>query len=235
MMCSNDETKNIQYFEAVNANNINEVTKLLSTKAIDVNVKNSVSNDKTALHIASENGYYDLVRILVDDYHATVNIADKNGKIPLELACDKYKIKIVKFLLQRNSDSQKYAQRFINDKIVDDLFDAAEVNNINKVIELLTDKKVEVDAEDLGNYNRTILEVAAIKGYEELVRILVGEFNADIYHQDEIGDTAKNLAFNHHHENIVKFFIERGYKDEELTCNNSNDEIDIDLNLLQLS
>ncbi|KAK0158622.1 hypothetical protein PV328_009600 [Microctonus aethiopoides] len=234
-MNSSNETKQVQFFKAVNANNIKEVIKLLSTKAFDVDVKNSISNDKTALHIASENGYYDLVKVLIDDYHATVNIADKSGKLPLQLACDKYKIKIVKFLLQRNSDLQEYAQRFINDKIVDDLFDAAETNNINKVIELLKDKKVEVDAEDLGNYNRTILEVASIKGYEELVRILVDEYNADIYHEDELGDTAKNLAFNHHHKNIVKFFIERGYKDEETAGDKSNDEIDIDLNLLQPS
>lgn len=200
------------FFEAVKSNDVPKVVELLKTKVVDVNSRDAEAKNRTALHIAAAKGYYELTRSLVDDYKAEVNIEDAVGKIPLQLACDSYKMKIVKYLLEKKSNGRPYAERFLNDKIVDELFDAAAANNIKRVIELLKEKKLDVDSEDKGDNNRTILEIAARNGHEELVRILIDEFGADMTHKDDLGDSAKHMA-DGKYPNISKFLIERGWED----------------------
>ncbi|XP_046752506.1 alpha-latrotoxin-Lhe1a-like [Diprion similis] len=194
----------IRFFEAVKSNDIEKVVELLNSKEVDVNAVDVTRDNQTAIHICAFRGYDKLLRTLVDEYNADINIADKVGEIPLQIACDKYNVKIAKYLIEKNSNCPEYAESYLNDKLVDELFEAAESNDLQKVTELIKNKSVDVNSVDKGNYNRTILHIAVMKGYEELARLLVDEFNADTDYEDEIGDTAKNMAIDYKRANLAE-------------------------------
>ncbi|KAF9356978.1 hypothetical protein BGX34_009649 [Mortierella sp. NVP85] len=61
------------------------ICKLLLEKAPYLVDRTSVTAGKTALHFAAQNGYGDLVGLLLQ-YHARINITDKEGKTPEMLA-----------------------------------------------------------------------------------------------------------------------------------------------------
>ncbi|XP_046470315.1 receptor-interacting serine/threonine-protein kinase 4-like [Neodiprion pinetum] len=219
----------IRFFEAVKSNDIEKVVGLLKSKEVDVNAVDVTSDNQTAVHLAAFRGYEKMLRILVDEYNADINIADKIGEIPLQIACDKYNVKIAKYLIEKNSNFPEYAESYLNDKLVDELFEAAESNDVQKVTELIKNKSVDVNSIDKGNYNRTILHIAVMKGYEELARLLVDEFNADTDYEDEIGDTAKNMAIDYKHANLAELLARSNSKelklDAEVSQSDSNSQL----------
>ncbi|XP_049884018.1 uncharacterized protein LOC126379352 isoform X2 [Pectinophora gossypiella] len=223
-------SKSEEFFEAVKSNDINKVDELLSSAIVDVNLKNPKEKGRTALHIASHEDYYELVCMLVDKYHADVNATDEEGELPLQLATDRYYMKIVKFLLKRNSNLQEYAARYLNSEPVEELITAAESNDINKVAQLVT-SGVDVNSEDRSNYNQTVLEVAADKGFYELAVALVDEHGADLHHEDETGESAYHKAANNKHDNIANFLAERGYVYKN-NYDRSSSESDVSLSFL---
>lgn len=202
-----------RFFDAVKKNEINEVKELLNSKTVKVDVKDPNFHDQTALHVAAKKGYNDLIQILVNEFEASVNVQNGYGEIPLQVATDVNNINIVKFLLERNSELQDYAEPYLNEPIIDELFKAAESNDITKIVELVKEQKVDVNSTDKSNHHKTALHIAATNGYEELVHVLVDELHADIQFEDNFGETAKNNAIDNDHPEIAKFLIERGYKD----------------------
>lgn len=80
---------------------INIVSKCIKC-GIDINIAND--NGETALMFACQNGYLDLVLILVAG-KADVNAKDKNGKTVLNYAATGGNAEIVKLLLSQGADS----------------------------------------------------------------------------------------------------------------------------------
>lgn len=60
------------------------MTEILAKNGANVNVKNG--DGYTALHIASENGFEDVVDALLAN-NANISIGDKNGQTALHIAC----------------------------------------------------------------------------------------------------------------------------------------------------
>ncbi len=60
--------------------------------------------DRTPLHVASQNGHLDVIRWLLDR-GADVNALEVNGKTPLSLALDEGKIEASRLLLERGADA----------------------------------------------------------------------------------------------------------------------------------
>ena len=67
-------------FEAASANYVDEVRNLLD-KGYDVNV--SDYDNRTLLHVSCSFGYYDMVKMLIDEYDAKINVIDAKGNTPL--------------------------------------------------------------------------------------------------------------------------------------------------------
>ena len=96
-----------------------------------------------------------------------------------------------------------------NDILVE-FFEAAESNEIEKVSQLIKEKGVDVNSRDNNNEDRTILHIAALKGFEDLIHILVNQFGADINIEDKLGEVPLHVAADSHHIQIVKFLVEKG-------------------------
>jgi ankyrin repeat protein len=102
-----------------------------------------------------------------------------------------------------------------NDTIVK-FFKAAENNDIDQVLQLVKEQKVDINSKDSENEDRTVLHVAALKGYEHLVHVLVDECGANINIRDNFGEVPLHIAADNHHIQIVKYLVEKGsaYKED---------------------
>lgn len=223
-MCS--EGEKAQLFEAVENNDVEKVDELLSS-TIDVNIRTAEVKNRTALHLAAHAGYYDLVVLLVDQHRADVNIEDSDGDIPLQLATDRHHMKIVKFLLRRNSMKREYASRFLNTDEVEEFFQAVKANHIQRVTELLN-TGVDVNSVDLSDLHRSALHVAVREGHYDLVRLLL-ERGADMQYEDDTDECAYHVAMNNDHDNIANFFLEAGYIPDPRDESTSGSDTDVSL------
>jgi ankyrin repeat protein len=69
---------------------------LVDEKGADVNATGKYG--KTTLHWTAENGYWDVVKYLVEN-GADVKATDNNGTTPLHLAASSGKLDVVKYLV----------------------------------------------------------------------------------------------------------------------------------------
>ncbi|NLG81283.1 MAG: ankyrin repeat domain-containing protein, partial [Bacilli bacterium] len=79
-----DENVNTCFFSAIINENNNTVQLLLTLKVLDINYQNN--DQKTALHLAIEHKNIDALDYLFTRANINVNLKDKNGYTPLELA-----------------------------------------------------------------------------------------------------------------------------------------------------
>lgn len=101
-MKSNDMV--VEFFEAAESNDIAKVGQLIKEKGVDVNSRDNNNEDRTILHIAALKGFEDLIRLLVEQYDADINIEDKLGEVPLHVAVDNHHIQIARYLVEKGSD-----------------------------------------------------------------------------------------------------------------------------------
>ena len=64
-----------------------------------VNYKMPAFQKRTALHVAAESGFINIVSFLIDN-NAIVNVKDKSGVPPIFIACSKGHSQVVKLLLR---------------------------------------------------------------------------------------------------------------------------------------
>lgn len=106
-----------------------------------------------------------------------------------------------------------------NDIIVE-FFEAVKNNDIEKVAQLIEKKDVDINARDSNNQNRTVLHVAALKGFEDLIHVLVEQYGADINIEDEGGEVPLHVAANNNYIKIARYLVEKG-------SDHSEDVVDI--------
>ena len=73
-----------------------------ATKEFNVNLVDFGGN--TALHLASANGFIDIVKYLVNDLHCDINPKNKSQSTPLSWAAFNGQKKVVEFLLEKGAD-----------------------------------------------------------------------------------------------------------------------------------
>jgi ankyrin repeat protein len=165
----------------------NTVKALLNHKSIDVNAtkKNSV----TPLYIATQNGYKDIVEMLLKQ-RANVNCAKNNGLTPLFIAAEYGWIPIVKALLLHKAIRVNLASH----NGVTALYMAAQ-NGHTEIVELLLKSSANVNS--IGIKGFTPLQVACLsphtKGSKKLFSLLL-EYGANTTHKNHHGQTAMMIA-----------------------------------------
>jgi ankyrin repeat protein len=202
-----DKTKG--FLQAISSNDDLEVKKYVSEHDINVNIKNPEDQGRTALHVATRNGHKKLVQVLVEDCKADVNLKDDNDEAPIHIAASVYRVDIVKYLLEKGSEYVEDVKHMLNDKNVDRFFAAVESGNVQLVEEILDKDKVDIDSLDKGRYHRTALHMAATDGRENLVKLLVEKYKADVNIADEIGEVPMHNAADKGHVNIVKYLASK--------------------------
>ncbi|TRY64654.1 hypothetical protein DNTS_034849 [Danionella cerebrum] len=156
-----------------------EVARLLLSKGACVNqINNSMC---TALHIAVNKGFTDVVRVLIE-HSADVNLQDSYGDTPLHDAIAKDFRSIIELLTL--ADVKK-----------EDGFSAlhlAALNNHREVAEILL-KEGRCDVNQRNGRGQTALQLSVTQGHMELVSLLVME-GGDLNTEDEEGDTPMHTA-----------------------------------------
>ncbi|XP_059168435.1 serine/threonine-protein phosphatase 6 regulatory ankyrin repeat subunit B-like [Physella acuta] len=169
------------------------MVKLLLEHKADVNLIDS--NDKTALCYSVENGFVEIVKLLVDN-DADVNYA--SFTTPLHESCKRETFELVKMLVEAGADVNKI------DKSGDSpLCISAQRGKIDIVIFLVE------NGADVNIGKSPPLFYACDEGYFEITKYLV-DSGADVNLRNSDGESALGKSVFKGHLDIVKILLEKG-------------------------
>lgn len=153
-----------------------------------VTISNMVTDrdcdQNTCLHLAVENGHYDVVKLSLDK-RSDVNTPSSNYMHPLHLAAKAGDIRCVKLLVQHHARIDA-----LNDEMATPLHIAAAYNH-KDVVDFLIEMKAPLEKRDRDNY--TPLLMAAYSGHAESLDALLKK-GADYEAVDKNDKTAVYLA-----------------------------------------
>ncbi|CAG5110986.1 Oidioi.mRNA.OKI2018_I69.chr2.g5330.t1.cds [Oikopleura dioica] len=162
--------------------------------------------EKTALHIAAENGQITLIRFLTNFDNKLLQDWDEEGNTALHLAAYNKRGKTVAELLNKGIQVDE-----VNSKGWTALDAAAAVGHLQSA-KILLDHDAPVDSTDKSNV--TPLHLASMNGHLEVAKYLL-EQGADVRIVDTDGRNALDYAIDYYHEDIVTMFLE---SDEWKAC-----------------
>ncbi len=168
----------------------------------DINAQGKL--DRTLLHLASEAGEFDKVKLLLDR-GANIEVQDKFGYTPIFLATQSGKWSIVKLLLDRgaNIDAQDEKGQTL-------LHFAASGNNLD-MVQFLLDRGANIEIQDKLAW--TPILYAAQSGKWNVVKLLVSngaKFNNEI----TIQGTPLHFAVQEGNLDMVRFLLDEGVDTE---------------------
>ncbi|XP_061730024.1 serine/threonine-protein phosphatase 6 regulatory ankyrin repeat subunit B isoform X2 [Cydia pomonella] len=201
---------------------------LLTNKAF---INSKARNGRTALHLAAMNGYAHLVKFLIRDHNAMIDVLTLKKQTPLHLAAASGQIEVCKLLLELGANIDA------TDELGQKPIHAAAQNNYSEVVQLFlqqhpnlvmaTTKDGNTCAhiaaiqgsvkviEELMKFDRTgvisarnklndstPLQLAAEGGHADVVRVLV-RAGASCTDENRAGLTAVHLAAEHGHTNVL--------------------------------
>jgi ankyrin repeat protein len=201
------------YFKSVVSRDINTLRKLLK-EGIDVNITEPEGAYKeTALHIACRTGNHEIVKILVNEYNANVNIINSEEETPLMLS---WTYDTIELLLQKGANIKA------EDIYGNNTFGVACKEGVNvNIIKLLLKY---IDTYDLSYYENSLttpLMHSCIEGNLEVVKFLVETgFNIDTKNYQEWTALMFAADYNRRDKNlrIMEFLIMEGADTEHRNC-----------------
>ena len=206
-----DENMNFTFdlalLKAVTADHNEAVKFLLQLET--VNIDHTNEEGTTALMLASERGYEDIVHSLLSA-GSNVNLQDNNGWTALMKASEHNHISIINMLLQANANPHLKKSNGSNALMI------ASFNGSCAVAELLINKGVDYKYQREDGWNAFML--ACQNGHTEIVKLLLKE-QVDPNAQDKDGWNAFMLACSIGHTQIVKLLlkeqIDRNVQDKD--------------------
>ena len=142
-----------------------EIVKLFLENDVDANSKDTMG--RTPFHFACIRGNMEIANLLIKEGHCDIHINEMKGHTAFMYACMSNNVELQEFLLKNGFtlyDQDRYSS-------TSPLVIACENNRINTVNFLLS-KGIDVN-HIIKPFNRTALHFAAIKGHNEIVRILL--------------------------------------------------------------
>ena len=195
----------LKYAEMGETPYVTEVLKQNRSFEVD---RPRADGNKTALYLACEKGYEDIVNLLLKrKANATICDSETDKKYsPLTIAARNGHLTIVKTLLKagigiESRDGENRTALY-----------AAAANNKLEVVEYLCLSKAEINS--YGRNGWTPLTVATVEGHNEIIKALL-KYDADLekVKKDEKGDfTAVFQASAGNHPDIVEYLCKSGAK-----------------------
>ena len=92
-----------QLLTAVLQNNLTLVRNLINSHKLDVNTPYADQDNKPVLHAAAAHGHLDMVKLLVEEYHANVNNESLGGEVAMHDAAENNHVHVVRYLADNGS------------------------------------------------------------------------------------------------------------------------------------
>jgi ankyrin repeat protein len=204
--------------EAVRSNNVDIVKFLLKNGARD-----KVSKNSTALLLATERKYIDVVKALLK-YKATLNQANKHGYTPIMLATKKNSLPLVKLFIQHKSDVLKknvsgknvfdIALNLNRKDIVEYLKSTSLFANVKKSKNTKAFKKIAKKLQTNQKADENLkgwlpLTIATWRGQKDVVKALIAQ-GQNVNKLDKLGYTPLSRAVLKGNIDIVNILLKAG-------------------------
>ncbi|AIF81939.1 hypothetical protein I862_06925 [endosymbiont of Acanthamoeba sp. UWC8] len=184
-------------------NNLDILQEITSDEKYTANVASLINKSIDRINplaAAAIEGYYDIVKLLLDK-GADPNIAANKGVTPLYIAAQNGHVNVVELLLKRGANTD-----FITDEGITPLYIAAQNGHVN-VVELLLKSGANVDP--ITGKGITPLYIAAQNGYVNIVELLLKRGANTNFITDE-GITPLYIAAQNGYVNIVELLLKSG-------------------------
>jgi ankyrin repeat protein len=183
-------------------------------KELKADVNKAGTQGLTPLTIATQLKGQEMMKCLVKELGADVNLADTLGNTPLTSATMQKDLEVMKCLVKELGADVNLA----NTKAFAPLFRALRNNDVDVARYLVKELGADVNQADTALLGSTALSQAILAGDIALVQCLVGELDADVNLELEIGaGTPLMIAAINKHPKIVKYLIKQG-ANTQATC-----------------
>ncbi|XP_062375741.1 fibronectin type 3 and ankyrin repeat domains protein 1-like isoform X1 [Sardina pilchardus] len=185
--------------QAVNMNDEEELSRVLQSGTVDVNVCDKLSF--TPLMVAAQKGYARLVHMLVE-HGADVLMKNSSGKDSLMLACFMGHVDVVRYL---RGFVGGWGRRDAGG--CTPLHLAADGGNL-QLITYMIHTGCQLDVRDSSLWT-PLMRVCALSGNAAVVSLLI-KAGADVNIRDKDGKTPLMVAVLNNHEELVKLLLDSG-------------------------
>ncbi|XP_063822335.1 ankyrin-1 [Ostrinia nubilalis] len=175
---------------------------LLTNKAF---INSKARNGRTALHLAAMNGYTHLVKFLIRDHNAMIDVLTLKKQTPLHLAAASGQIEVCKLLLELGANIDA------TDELGQKPIHAAAQNNFSEVVQLFLQQHPNLVMATTKDGN-TCAHIAAIQGSVKVIEELMKfDRTGVISARNKLNDsTPLQLAAEGGHADVVKVLVRAG-------------------------
>ena len=195
----------MELIRAAKENDLNYLKQCIENES-DVDVVNGRENTEhgyTALIWASELGLLDIVRYLVEEGNADLEVTDKLGCSCLYRAVQHNHSLVCKYLIEKSPPLIHQAEKHGRTPLW-----TASFNGFIEIVEVLLENGADVEKKG-SQYDMTPLTAASQTGKIEVVQRLISVRGANINEKDNLGRTAFYMAAQYGHRQVVNYLHEK--------------------------
>ncbi|XP_046563508.1 ankyrin repeat domain-containing protein 50-like [Haliotis rubra] len=173
------------------------VFDLLVRKGADVSLVDD--NKNNILHVACFGGHVDMVKYVLSQKVADINSSGQYGRTPMMMAARKGHREVFDVLVREGADVS------LVDDYRDNILHVACIGGHVDMVKYVLSQKV-ADINSRGQYGRTPVMMAAVKGHREVFDLLVRE-GADVSLVDDDGNNILHVTCIEGHVDMVKYVL----------------------------
>ncbi|KAL3104859.1 hypothetical protein niasHT_020425 [Heterodera trifolii] len=179
--------------------------KFLVENGANVNQKTTdgTGHQLTPLHLACADGHLQIVKLLVEEGNADIEVADSDGDTAFLCALMRNKLDIGNYLIARGARTD-----LTNKKGISPLHIFVKKGDF-ALCKFLVENGANVNQTTVSGHVTPLL-IACAEGHLQIVKLLVEEGNADIEIADSDGDTPLTLALMKRNFKIARYLCDKG-------------------------